>query len=159
LLMSMMVKKIGGDYVCIFFTERKLTTVPKSQTKMIFEVIEKLSPSYNITEIIFVTPVVISLENNLNSIFTQVFKDTEIMALCRKKSAYSPTLRPLTSDQRSEFEKVNTYVTARRIQQIKHTDPVIKFLGIRPNTIVEIIRTPVFPGMIQRKEFSYAYVF
>jgi DNA-directed RNA polymerase subunit H (RpoH/RPB5) len=163
IMMSMLIRNPDSAYTAIFFAQRKATQVANNLIALFFTVITLLKAAkFKITEIIFVTPVHMSYEreserkNIAREFFIQVFSDEEILAPATE-CYLAPKMTVFTPEQTAKFlarEKLDV----KRIQQISHTDPLLKYIGARPRRIVKILRPPIVPISIVKSEMTYAWI-
>lgn len=164
IMMSLLVPNSPETYTAIFFAERRAKQVAKRLIEYLFDAITFLKTAkIYVNEIIIVTPVPMSSDaqkktDSSSHCFTQVFRDYEILSP-PTECMFSPRATVLSSDETLAFFARETMLTPHKMQQINHTDVLMKYLGARPNRVVKLIRPSVIPMEIRRTELTYAWVF
>lgn len=176
-MMSLLVRnsKVTGEgstFTALFFAEKKSTQISKKLIGYFFQALSYLKTArIKVTETIFITPVSLSTDSKQNhtnmsvGCFSQVFMDQEILTP-PFNCVYCPKIRAFSDKETAAFLSKERDITtlggrnaASRMQQISSNDSLIKYLGIRPRRIVEILRPAIIPLGMRRTELTYAWVF
>ena len=167
-MMSILIRNSPTEetFTAVFFAERSQKQVAKKLIKGFFEALLFLkSARIVVTETIFITPVALSHDSENQrkwmhaDCFSQVFRDSDILSP-PTRFILTPKIRVLarTAEERADFFTKETSVSRTKLQQIPHSDPLLHYLGIRPNTIIEILRPAVVPLNIRETELTIAWV-
>jgi DNA-directed RNA polymerase subunit H (RpoH/RPB5) len=155
-------------YTAVFFVCKRKMQVPKKIVENMFSALLILKQSRDIvvTETIFISaaPFSSDMESQRKGIcanqqfhFSQIILDEEVL-IPPNDYAWTPKVTILSSAQAESLVKEND-ISLSQLQHITHTDALMKYLGIRPNTVVRIERPQIVPGFMRKSELTYAVVF
>jgi hypothetical protein len=166
-MMSMLVRNSPNDtYTAIFFAQQKETLVSKKLAESFFQTLLVLNSSnIHVTETIFVSPTQFSSASEAdrkqlaNTCFSQMFFDKEILAP-PTGSVYAPRVKIYTaSETRAFFEKEPRFAPSRMQQMPSQGDAMLRYLGCRPQRVVEVTRANIVPSASAPIEMSFAWAY
>jgi len=163
LSMSFLVCNPSGNFTGVFFipkgTEQQSSVVTIAVVRDVAYTIGKLMSIANIpiNEVIIVSagklsPEALGMFSCLSSkdVFIQFFNEMDIVVPAVSSIFSSKIEKAITrKEDIEEFLAKNRIFDARNLRPISHKkDPVLKYLGVRPNTILKLRRPEVIPGDI-----------
>lgn len=173
-LMSFLtLNKLDGKYTAVFFSDSgDKSQVSKILIKGFLSALALLSANdIEVSEVILINPVPLSHDaealvfNALRgSYFLQLFRDEEILIM-PTQSAWNSKIEIIPEREAAKFVDeefrglLDLSNLRTKIQCIPSTDTTLKYLGVKPGSVIRIERPPLVPGNLIRRERSLAWVF
>ncbi len=166
LSMSFLICNPSGKFTCVFFipkgSEQTSGTIPINIIRDVAYTLSRLisiDVHIPINEVILINSGKLSSEATShftalsnNNVFVQLFNEMDILVPSVSSVFTSKIERLITKPEEiDKFVEENRIFDVRKLRTVNHQkDPVMKYLGIRPETLIKFVRPEIIPEDITR---------